>query len=84
MELIIKSKIGNMRENKTKRRGDFTKIVTEIGTQNEKILNDNKEEINKLISEMTQKMNSIIQELKDLANGEKKKNSKLFKRIKSK
>ena len=72
MELIIKSKIGNMRENKTKRRGDFTKIVTEIGTQNEKILNDNKEEINKLISEMTQKMNSIIQELKDLANGKKK------------
>ena len=72
MELIIKSKIGNMRENKTKRRGDFTKIVTEIGTQNEKILNDNKEEINKLISEMAQKMNSIIQELKDLANGKKK------------
>ncbi len=33
---------------------------------------------------MAQKMNTIIKELKDLANGEKKKNSKLFKRIKSK
>ena len=78
MELIIKSKIGNMRENKTKRRGDFTKIVTEIGTQNEKILNDNKEEINKLISEMAQKMNSIIQELKDFANGKKNKKFKII------
>ena len=43
MELINKIKIGNMRDNKTKRRDDFTKIVTEIGEQNEKIVNDHQE-----------------------------------------
>ena len=76
-------------EYKSKIRRNINKIKFDISYNLENLFlidgNNLKEiKINKLISEMAQKMNTIIQEIKDLANGEKKKNSKLFKRIKSK
>ncbi len=66
MKQIIKSKIGNMREHKDKKRDDFNEIATKIAEENNNVLEGNKEIINNINTEFKNFCEAYVQSIKDL------------------
>ena len=66
MKQIIKSKIGNMREHKDKKRDDFNEIATKIAEENNNVLEGNKEKINDINTEFKNFCEAYVQSIKDL------------------